>query len=49
MLPFVSQIAEETSFFLVTLFRVWFYDRQFSQIKFSCSENVGDVPGIYPW
>ena len=22
---------------------------QISQIKFSCSENIGDVPGTYPW
>ena len=37
---FLSQIAEETSFFPVTLFRVWFNDNHFSQIKFSCSENI---------
>ena len=36
-------------FFSVTLFRAWFYDSQFSKIKFSCSENIGDVPGTCPW
>ena len=33
MLPYTSQIAEEVSFFSVNLFRAWFYDNQFSQIK----------------
>ena len=32
MLRYTSQIAE-ASFFSVTLFRVWFYDNQFSKIK----------------
>ena len=35
MLPYTSQIAEEASFFSVTLFRAWFYDNQFSKIKFN--------------
>ena len=35
------------SFFSVTLFRAWFYDTQFSMIKFSCSENTGDFPETY--
>ena len=36
MLRYTSQIAEEASFFFsVTLFRTWFYDNQFSQIKFN--------------
>ena len=35
--------------FSVTLFRVWLYDSYFIQIKFRCSENIGDVPGTYPW
>ena len=34
MLRYTSQIAEEASFFSVTLFRAWFYDNQFSKIKF---------------
>ena len=34
ILPYTSQIAEE-AFFSVTLFRAWFYDNQFSKIKFS--------------
>ena len=36
MLPYTSQIAEE-AFFSVTFFRTWFYDSQFSKIKFNCS------------
>ena len=32
MLPYTSKIAE---FFSVTLFRAWFYDKQFSKIKFN--------------
>ena len=35
VLPYTSQIAEEASFFSVTLFRAWFYDNQFSKIKFN--------------
>ena len=35
MLWYTSQIAEEASFFSVTLFRAWFYDNQFSKIKFN--------------
>ena len=35
MLRYTSQIAEEASFFSITLFRAWFYDNQFSKIKFS--------------
>ena len=35
MPPYTSKIAEETSFFSVTLFRAWFYDNQFSKIKFN--------------
>ena len=35
MLRYTSQIAEEASFFSVTLFRAWFYDNQFSKIKFN--------------
>ena len=37
MLRYTSQIAEEASFFSVTLFsiRTWFYDHQFSKIKFN--------------
>ena len=35
MLPYASKIAEEVSFFSVTLFRAWFYDKQFSKIKFN--------------
>ena len=35
MLPYTSQIAEEASFFSVTLFRASFYDNQFSKIKFN--------------
>ena len=35
MLPYASQIAEEASFFSVTVFRAWFYDSQFSKIKFN--------------
>ena len=34
-------------FFSVTIFRAWFYDSQFSKIKFSCSENTGDFSGTY--
>ena len=35
MLRYTSQIAEEASFFFsVILFRAWFYDKQFSKIKF---------------
>ena len=34
ILPYTSQIAEE-AFFSVTLFRVWFYDNQFSKINFN--------------
>ena len=33
MLRYTSQIAEETSFFSVILFRAWFYDKQFSKTK----------------
>ena len=35
MLRHTSQIAEEVSFFSVNLFRAWFYDNQFSEIKFN--------------
>ena len=35
MLRYTSQNAEEASFFSVTLFRAWFYDNQFSKIKFN--------------
>ena len=35
MLPYTSQIVEEASFFSVTLFGAWFYDIQFSKIKFN--------------
>ena len=35
MLWYTSQIAEEVSFFSVTLFRAWFCDNQFSKIKFN--------------
>ena len=43
MLRYTSQIAEEASFFFsVILFRAWFYDKQFSKIKF-----IGGVPGTY--
>ena len=35
MLRYTSQIAEEASFFSVTLFRAWFYDSQCSKIKFN--------------
>ena len=34
MLRYTAKIAEEASFFWVTLFRAWFYDNQFSKIKF---------------
>ena len=34
-LPYTSQIAEEASFFPVTLFRAWFCDNRFSKIKFN--------------
>ena len=37
------------SFFFSYLFRAWFYDSQFSKIKFSCSENIGDLPVAYLW
>ena len=40
MPPYTSKIAEETSFFSVTLFRAWFYDNQFSKIKFNLLEIV---------
>ena len=33
MLRYTSQFVEKASFFLVTLFRAWFYDNQFSKIK----------------
>ena len=35
MLRCTSQIAEEASFFSVTLFTAWFYDNQFNKIKFN--------------
>ena len=35
MLSYTSQIAEEAFFFSVTLFSAWFYDNQFSKIKFN--------------
>ena len=35
MLRYTSQIVEEASFFSVTLFRTWFCDNQFSNIKFN--------------
>ena len=35
MFRYASQIAEEASFFPVTLFRAWFYNNQFSKIKFN--------------
>ena len=35
MLRYILHIAEEASFFSVTLFRAWFYDNQFSKIKFN--------------
>ena len=34
IVQYTSQI-EEASFFLVTLFRAWFYDNQFNKIKFN--------------
>ena len=40
MLRYASQIAEEASFFSVTLFRAWFYDNQFSKIKFSLLKKL---------
>ena len=46
MLPYAPQIAEKASFSSVTLFRAWFYDSQFSKIKFS-SDNIEDVPVVY--
>ena len=49
MLWYTLQIAEEASFCSVTLFRAWFYNNQFSKIKFCCFENIGDVPIAYPW
>ena len=48
MLQDTLQIAEK-AFFSDTLFRAWFYDNQFSKIKFCCFENIGDVPIAYPW
>ena len=48
MLPYASQIAEK-AFFFSYLFRAWFYDSQFSKIKFSCSKNIGDLPVAYLW
>ena len=35
MLRYTSQIAEEATFFSVTLFGTRFYDNQFSKIKFN--------------
>ena len=35
MLRYTTQIAEEASFFSVTLFRAGFYDYQFSKITFN--------------
>ena len=40
MLRYTLQIAEEASFFLVTLFRAWFYDNQFSKIKFNLLKTL---------
>ena len=35
MFRYSSQIREEASFFSVTLFKAWFYDNQYSKIKFN--------------
>ena len=39
--------SQKRLLFFGSLFRVWFYDSSYNQIKFSCSEDNGDVPGTY--
>ena len=48
MLPYVLQIAEKDSFFQLRYLEHDFMILQFSKIRFSCSENIGDVPVAYP-
>ena len=45
-MPYSLQTLKKLLFFC-SLSRVRFYDSQYSQIKFSCLENIGDVPGTY--
>ena len=40
MLRYISQIAKEASIFTVILFRAWFYDNQFSKIKFNLLKTL---------
>ena len=48
MLPYVLQIAEKASFFQLPYLEHDFMILQFSKIRFSFSENIGDVPVAYP-
>ena len=43
----IPQIAEEASFFSVTLLRAWFYDKEFCKIVFNLLKIFGGVAGTY--
>ena len=54
MLQYTSQIAEEASFFSVTLFREWFYDKklqsfisQFNQFHPECYYHKASLDGYF--
>ena len=47
ILPYTSQIAKKLLYSVPHLQHDFMIAN--SQIKFSCSENIGDVPGTYQW